>query len=317
MHTPQQLDILSISVALLTGFGSAKRAQTPPLEQELDTLAPALHSYLDFREYLREWVAYHKAHERGFSQRTFLQRAGITSPSFLGEIIAGRRNLTPSTTAKFIEALRLPVEEAEFFRHLVGFCQSETAEEKQEHYRHLLEGATQADVPLVGADQFQYYENWYLSALRELACLNDWGQQWRELGAALEPPISANEARLGIQTLEQLGLLRRTATRWEQTDRVIATGHEVTSLAVRRFHQQMLDLARRSLDAFPREQRHVTGVTMSVSAEAYGLIAREIEASQGRILEIIGRDQQPPNQVCQLLSALFPVARIPGEEPTP
>ena len=266
--------------------------------------------YLDYRRYLSDLSSELKGSSAGFSQRGFLQKAGIKSPSLFKQVIQGERNLTPDTTEKFIIALGLKENNAEFFRHLVGFTQAPTSRVKQRHYARMVELGEKSAVRIVGEEEFRFYEEWYLSPLRELAELRDWNDDWKALGKALYPPISATEARRSIALLEELGLLVKEGTRWRQTDRALSTGHQVTSLAVRSFHHKMLGLAADSLDPLSADQRHISGITLGLSEEGYRLIEKEIEAAEERILKIAEKDRGEKSRVVQLINALFPLAHL-------
>ena len=77
----------------------------------------------------------------------------------------------------------------------------------------------------------------------------------------------------------------------------------------------MMELGARALDELPRDRRHVSGVTLGVSAETKKLIELEIEAFEDRLMERAARDAgKRPDEVCQFLCALFPLAELPAAE---
>ena len=91
---------------------------------------PELYSYLSYREYLADWFNARKAADARYSHRLFARRAGVSSPSLLKEVIAGRRNLTPATLEGFALALNLEGDDVGFFAALVQLDQAATDDER-------------------------------------------------------------------------------------------------------------------------------------------------------------------------------------------
>src|SRR5664279_1428769 len=87
-------------------------------------------SYVDYREYLRDFFEQKKRELRFYSYRLFSQRAGLKSPNFLKLVIMGERNLSKQSVLKFARALGINKKETEYFENLIFFNQSKTLEEK-------------------------------------------------------------------------------------------------------------------------------------------------------------------------------------------
>jgi uncharacterized protein (TIGR02147 family) len=222
--------------------------------------------------------------------------------------VQGERNLTETTLGQFLTAMHIKAQEADYFRSLVHFCQSHTAEEKQIHYERLRTLGSQAKVRIVGEDRYAFYERWYIPVLRELICQAPFHDDFAKLAKSLRPAITAGEARQGVKTLLDLGFIIPNGDgTFHQADPLLHTGFEVQSLAVRGFNRQMVNLAAESLDRIPINERNITGVTMSVSPRAYGLITEEIRAFQEKILRLVENDPEA-DRVCQMNVMLFPVS---------
>lgn len=268
-----------------------------------------IYAYQDFRSYLRDYQEHKQLHGRAFSVRGFLKKAGIGSPSFFSQVLAGERNLTERTLGQFLLALQLPPQEADYFRALVRFTQARSSEEKQFQYARMHEIAGSAKVRTVGESSFGFYEKWYIPVLRELLCLHATPDNAAEIGRSLHPPIGATEVRQATRRLLELGFLIRTPEgKYQQTEPLLSTGFEVHSMAVRQFNKQMVELAAQSLDGVPVPERSVTGVTMAVSAATYRLITEEIRTLQDRILQLVESDPEA-NRIYQLNVLLFPVSK--------
>ncbi len=265
-------------------------------------------NYLDYRRFLKDFYEYRKAKDNSYSYRVFLNKAGITSPSFLKQIISGDRNLTPSTIEKFLSPLHLNKKEAEFFRTLVHFNQAKTTEERNLHYKTLREFARSKKIPIIGEDAYDYYEFWYTSALREILCMYPISTPDTEIAQKIYPPITAYKVKKAKKCLLDLKMIEKKGNRYVQTHQLISTGSEVNSMMVREFNGQMLDKAKQALRVLPTSERNIQGITMGISKNTYNLITEEMERFQSRVMDLIGMDSAP-DRVYQLNFQLIPLTR--------
>lgn len=273
-----------------------------------------IYQYLDYREFLKDFQIAKQSRNPAFSIRAFLKRAAVSSPSLFKQIVTGERNLTEQTLAGFLAAMHLPPQEADYFRALVHFNQAHTSEEKQLQYERLRELGSHAKVRIVGEDSYAFYQHWYTPVIRELVCMQPFGDDYAALAKRLRPTISASEAKAAVRTLIQLGFVTaKPDGTYIQNDPLLHTGFEVHSLAVRGFNRQMVQLAGEALDRIPVQERNVTGVTMSVSPRTYGLITEEIRAFQDKILRLVESDPEA-DRVCQMNIMLFPVSQTQAKE---
>jgi len=236
-------------------------------------------------------------------------KAGIRSPNFLKLVIEGKRNLTAATIEKFIKALDLKSREQAFFRHLVFFNQAVTAEEKQEHYAVLLSMMDSVPHKKLTVDQHQFYNKWYIPVLRELVCIQNFGDDYEMLAKAVVPPITPAQARKGVQLLCRLALIEKTSSGdYHQTNTAIASDSALSRMAVRNFNRAMIMRAHDAIDAMDPSQRHISGITCGVSEACYRILETEILAFKERIASIVNKDQAT-QRVYQLNIQLFPVSR--------
>src|SRR5438445_4634382 len=129
-----------------------------------------LSTYLDYRQYLRDYYREQKRRNPRYSHRLFARKAGLTSTGFFSEVMTGKRQLAPAALLRFCKALKLNAQEQAFFEHLVAFNQAKTMEERNHHYARLaaLRGSR---TDIVGQERYEFYRHWYHSALREwIAC---------------------------------------------------------------------------------------------------------------------------------------------------
>ena len=92
---------------------------------------PDLLDYSDYRKYLKDYYAFRKAGDRGFSYGVFAKRAGIPARGHLKAVLDYGLKLTPETFAKYRKALGLTGEAGEHFGLLVAFNQAEGAKDRE------------------------------------------------------------------------------------------------------------------------------------------------------------------------------------------
>lgn len=270
-------------------------------------------SYLDYRKFLKEAFDHLKKTRRGITHRSLCKKAGFSSPNFLKLVMEGERNLTAQSLPKVSEAFELRGKEAQFFEALVFFNQAKTVEEKDQRYEQLKGLRKDLSLKRIEHGQFEYFERWYAVAIREMISLKDFREDPEWISARLQGKLTPTEVGKTIVLLERLGLVSRN----EKGDLIasqpsVSTGDEVSSLAVYRFHQAMLEKAQEALKETPREQRDVSSVTVAISKEQFQKIKNKIQLFRKEILEM-AQDTQEAETVYQLNIQFFNLSEVPWD----
>lgn len=264
--------------------------------------------YIDYRKFLAAYYENRKKSFPGFSYRYFSQKIGLNSPSFLKHVIDGKRNLTTSMIERFSNALQLTSREGRYFRNLVLFNQAKTSGEKQEHYAVLRSMAGSVKEAVLGSNYFDYFAHWYTPVIRELVCLHSFGDDFQALADTLKPPIRLGEAKAALALLFRLNLIEKQDDgTCRQTATALVADSAITSLAIRSYTRTMLGHSLDALDTVDKRERHISGLTMGISPEAFDVLAAEIEAFKDRVKIIVNRDTGG-NRVFQLNVSMFPVS---------
>ncbi|MCB9495309.1 MAG: TIGR02147 family protein [Fibrobacteria bacterium] len=270
--------------------------------------APDIFAYIDYRRWLADLSSHLKESTRYFSHRWFAQAAGIANPSIYSQVVSGKRRLTPPLVEVFAKVLELSAKQNLFLHHLVEFTHARTALEKQEHYAVLRELGGSVHQTRLGPDAWDFYRHWWIPALRELVAQRGSFRDWKSLAGQLRPPISARQARQGVETLVRLGLLTQGEDgRWRQSTLALTSGDEVGVLAVRKHNAEMIRLGEESIERFPPASRHVSGITAGLSPAAFQVLVAEIEAFRERVVRLVTQDDAP-GEVYQFNLQLFPLS---------
>lgn len=274
---------------------------------------PNLLLYSDYRKFLKDHYDTHKAVSASFSYRYMSLRAGINSSAFYKYVIEGERNLSKTSILKTCLMLKLKDRDAEYFENLVFFNQAATVKEKNLYFDKLTRLRGDYEKRRVEEDQFSFYGDWVHTAVREmLNCVPYKGDPDR-LASLLVPEVAPDQVRESIRLLADLGLAHKDSQgRWRQRDAVLTTGGQTSSEVVVEFQRRMIRLALDAFDSWPREERLMSTLTLSISDATRDLFKRRIRELASELLESARRDERP-RRVYQLNLNLFPLSKDPGE----
>ena len=271
---------------------------------------PSLFDYADYRAYLKDWYRRRKLIDTELSYRRLASDIGFKSPGHFSLIVNGKANLSLRILDRFLRYLDLSKKESEYFHALVLYTQAKNAEEKKRFFERMM-SFKQFRVRSIAATQYEFLENWRYLAVREVLAVHAFKGDYAALGHAIEPSLTADEARKAIEVLKRLGLITRDAQgRYVRVETVLAAGPEAPAVAVNAFLGQAMDLAKSALERIPKEERVLAATTVSVSRETFEEIREETRAFRRRILEMAQRDPKP-DRIYQFQFHVFPLSK-PG-----
>jgi uncharacterized protein (TIGR02147 family) len=268
----------------------------------------SLFEYMNYREYLRDYYAEKKKEHAFYSFRLFAQKAGFASPNFFKLVIDGKRNMSKESAFRFSKALGHSKKEAEYFENLVFFNQSKTLEEKNAYLANLMKFRKNLDPKKIEQSEYAYYSAWYIPVVRELVIAMDFYDDFKKLGRAVVPAISAAEAEKAVKLLLQLGYIRKNGGgHYEQSAVFLTTGPAVRSLAVANFHKAMMQRASESLERFPAHERDVSCLTLGVSENTLSTMISRIAEFRRELLALTESDTRM-SKIVQVNFQLFPLS---------
>ena len=277
---------------------------------------PLVGRYADYRAFLRDMIAWLRAHQRGFSYRSFARKAGFSSPSFLKLVADGHRNLSAESVERVATGLGLDRRETDAFEALVEFGQAESDVRRKKAWAKVLQHTRHDPVRQLEAREFDVYDRWQTLVIRELMTLPRFDRRPEVLARRFRFRTRPAQVRRAIEDLVALGLVEEDADgTLGPTDLSLATPPEVRSLAVRSFHRQILEHAIEALDTVPQGERNITGVTMALNREQYAQVIELIQRLRREALAIAAdparneTPEAPPREVHQLTFALVPLTR--------
>ncbi len=274
---------------------------------------PDVRSYIDYRQFLKDWLREAKKKNASFSYQLLADRAGFRSRSFLKLVMDGRKNISAGSVSKLNRVLSLEGESLSYFKDLVLFNQADSNELRAYFFKRLCGYRQHNAAKTIERNRDEFYSHWYHNTVRELVTLLEFRDDYGLLGSMLEPEITAHEARRSVELLLSLGFIRKEGERYVQTEPVITTGDQVSSQAVGYFHHQNSLLIRKSLERFDGSERDITSLVMSLSPGCFQEVRREIAQFRKRLMELVSSDTDQ-NRVYHVNFQVFPTTKKPEND---
>jgi uncharacterized protein (TIGR02147 family) len=267
---------------------------------------PSVFAYSDYRAFMRDAFAEKKASCR-FSWREFAKRAGYASPVFLKLVTEEKSSLSSEGIERVGLALGLTDKEQEFFRLLVAFTHEKNNAKKQKLFNEMREIAALCKNRIVEANLYDYYKEWHHSVIRELAP-NVSSES--EISKMLVPKIPLPQVKASLALLLKLGLLEKDSNgKYSQTSKHLTTGENISSMAVRKHHENMGTLAVTALEDTPKNERDISGITMGLSKEGFEALKAELANFRRRVKEIAAESESEEESVYRINLQLFPLSK--------
>ncbi|MBN1600822.1 MAG: TIGR02147 family protein [Chitinispirillaceae bacterium] len=266
-----------------------------------------IYSYTNYRLFLKDFFTLKKQEKPHFSFQIFANKAGFKARDHIMRVMNGQSNLSYEGSLKLAKAMDLIEKESEYFTNLVLFNQAKTHDEQLFYYNKLSLTCKATRKQKLREEQFEYFSEWYYSALRSFLPLFNFNNNFAMIGKFLDPPVSAQQVRKAIDLLTGLGLLNVDESgNYRVPSSSLTAGDEVASVAINSFHRQSLELAIRSISKTASVERDISGVTMSISQKGFEKIKSEIQAFRKKIISIAESDSEE-DRVVQFNMQLFPL----------
>ena len=265
--------------------------------------------YVDYRFFLRDYYEAYKKVSSDFTYRSFAQKAGVSS-SLLKDILTGRQNLSLKIMQKYACAMNLSAKETAYFEALVCFNNAKTNFQKNTYFGEMVRLRGRSRVKFLDAKQYVFFSKWYNPVVREMMSHRGFGDDPEAIARSIVPQVTTAQVRKSIALLKELGLVFQNPDgKWLATDKVISSEYEIQSVALKNYHNEMLDCARNALDNFPSERRDFQGLTLSTSRETYNRLKEHIRQFTDELLSITAADKGNSDTVFQINVHMFPFER--------
>ncbi|MGM0442940.1 MAG: TIGR02147 family protein [Fibrobacterota bacterium] len=273
-----------------------------------------VYDYLNYREFMRAYYKHRKEENRNFSLRVFGRLTDIDA-SYLSKVIKEQRHLGEQYIPNIAAALKLDPSESDYFENLVYFNKARTEDNRQLYFERIL-AIRKPHTQCITEDQYEFYAHWYYSAVRNMLEFFPFhrGDSYAQLARGLNPAITEEQARSSLELLLRLDLIKcNDAGRYILTDNAITTGESWTSIAVRKFQNETIELSRQALSRHPRDERDISSVTMNITGEELSAIKKMLRRFRSSVISYVNH-VDAPTRVYQLNLQLIPLTDEYGKE---
>lgn len=271
----------------------------------------SIYEYTDYREYLKDLIRNKKQQQSSYSIRLLSIKSGIKSPGFLSMVLNNKRNITGELAIKIAAALGLGKKEERYFLLMVDYTHTKRLESKHDILQQMLMLARTNSVRNLLPEQFEFYDKWYYSVLRELVEVTEVTDSNSDLIAEmLEPQVKPREVRQALDILTRLGLIHKNGNgQYKRDDTLISCGEDIRSVVIGNYQSTMIELAGEALQKVPREQRDFSTVTLSIDKDAFLHIKDCCNRFRKEVLDIASRVGNP-DSIFQINIQCFPVLKV-------
>lgn len=245
--------------------------------------------------YLKQEYAVRKQRRPHYSLRAFARDLGV-SPSTLSEFLNGKTGFSKERVAAIARKIHLNEEQTEHFWDLNVVKYSHIENEK----RLAIQRSTRRAESLksfLSLDQFEMVSNWYHLVILELIDLDLKFQDIHKLASTLE--ISEAETEEAIARLERLGMLKKESGVLKSATPQTLVGNGTSSLAIRKYHHQMMEKASEALDIQAVDERGFRSIVFSMNHQDISNFKRDLVLMTNQLID---KYHSPKNK--DLVSAL-------------
>ncbi|USN47513.1 MAG: TIGR02147 family protein [Pseudobdellovibrionaceae bacterium] len=236
-----------------------------------------------YRSILRQELEKRCTKNKSYSLRSFAKLLEV-SPSQLSRVLAGTKNLSVMNAKRIAEILFKNEPQKSLFVSLVEINQANNDDLKQRLSEQLKENNAIDEKFELELEVIKYISDWYHIAILELTYIVDEPLSSSIVVKALG--ISAIQAKLAMERLERLGLLKRRDGRLVKSRAHLQTPSGIPNKSLRQFHQQMLEKAQQALVEQSVDRKYFKGKTMSISSDDLGEVRSLIDEVLNKISKL-------------------------------
>lgn len=261
-------------------------------------------SYLTYEEFLEDFYQEAKKNIKPYSWLEFADDLGFSKTNVLRLISTKERILTSKAALKISTAIGLTGSDKRYFENMVKFQNSKSPKDRDEYFQKMLFEKTKDPYKEIDENQTKYLSEWYFPVIREVFSSQAGTISPEEIRDRLNFPLRLDTIKTALAQLVAMGYLVETETgRLIINDKTIKTPKHVDSLAVTRFHQQMIEMGKESITRVDESERSIQGLTVRLTKSDLSIIDAKLSLL---IQEIMNMEQSSGGEIYQFNIQLFP-----------
>jgi uncharacterized protein (TIGR02147 family) len=285
-----------------------RKGRTESQEKAREVARPEIFRYHDYQAFLRDWLAYRKASQPGFSMRSLAKQAGLAA-GYLPMVLGGSRPISGKALNKLMPFLGLSASEQSFLENLValgtaGFHEAHLAAlERMKRFQQYREHNPRE------TEVYQYLTHWYYVAIREMASLPGFRLDAEWIQERLAAQVALKDIKTAIEFLLHNRYLEVDASgAVHPPEKAIDCTSEVFRTALAQYHREIFELAARSIENVPRDRRYIIGHAFALNEKNYAKALAIVDEAIRKV-QALGDSEKGGDAVYQLELALFPMTQ--------
>lgn len=284
---------------------------------ELDNLAREVPvtGYLHYRDFLKALFVLAKSRDGNYSHEKFCEDLGFAGGNTVRLTISGHRKLSVKGAERVIQALKLTGTNRRYLLQLVKYNNARLLADRERYLQALLDIKSQSLTTVQDQKSLEYLTEWFFPVIREMAAMDDFKPDATWISSKLYGKLLPKQIQTCIETLETLGLITydKGRGRYVRTDEQVSPARTVNELAIMRYHQTMLEIAKESLTRVEGHRLDVNALTVCISEKTAAKIRERLHAVCEEVFAL-ERENSEPEHVYQINIQLFPLTRAAAKK---
>ena len=268
--------------------------------------------YFHYRDYLRD--LYHEAKHRDahYNYVQFAEDLCFPGENVIRLTIAGNRNLSIKGANRITEAIGLTGPERRYLLALVKYNNARLQVDRDKFLRDLLAIKSLFLSSNAERRKLEYLSEWYFPVIREMCMMPDFEPNATWISTRLYAKLLPKQIKECLKKLESLGLIvfDQTRQRFVRSSEQILPERTVNEIAMVRFHQTMLEIAKESISRVEEDRIDVNAITVCISEETAMIMREKLHQFCKEMLDMERLSGPAPGQIYQINVQLFPFTRV-------
>lgn len=268
---------------------------------------PQILDYLDYRDYLKDYLEQSREEKSWLSLRYLGGRIDLDAGNLV-KTLQKERHLPRRCIPALAGEIGLTARESEYLTLLVEFNKASRPDKAREYYEQILD-LKFIRPAIVGKPQYEFYKDWKPTAILALLHMGPWRGGETEIASMVDPRITPQEALAALNLLKGLGLARlEKGNRWVANESLLTTGEGWKDIAIREFQRQTIRLAERSLERQDPQDRDISTLTVTLGPNDMEKVRELARDFRRNVLQLASTTPEP-ERVYQVNLQIFPLSR--------
>lgn len=266
-----------------------------------------IYNYTNYKSFLKEFHQLSLKNKVNWSLGVWSNQIGLKSKSTLAMILNGDRHPGKDVKSKMIKYFSFKDKEKDYFEKLIELQKSKNPEYTVFLMEKLKSLHPKKNFKLLSSDEFEVISNWHYYIIREMIAWPSFKEDPDWISEQLLFKFTPRECKRCLNDLESLELIKRENNKFVLNDLHLSSSDEVASEALKRYHEQSLEVAKSSVRKFEPRERYLSGISINIDPEKLSHIKDKIRLFEDELINLF--DEPNKERIYQFNIQLFPTSK--------